>query len=81
MNDSRANLPENCAELIGADRICGGIVDCSSKTWRRWTAAAKTPAPVRIGGKVYWRRSEVLDWIHMGCPTRRKFEALQKSVI
>ena len=35
------------------------------------------PAPVRLMRSIRWRRSEIDLWIDLGCPARRKFEALK----
>lgn len=38
------------------------------RTWWRYVSGRRAPAPVRFGGVVRWRRSEVLAWIAAGCP-------------
>lgn len=50
--------------------LCAGI-----RTVRTWDAAGKIPAPVRIGGRVVWRVSEIHDWLDAGCPDRETWEA------
>jgi len=37
-------------------------------------AAGKLPLPVRVGGCVRWRRSDVELWISLDCPNRERFE-------
>jgi excisionase family DNA binding protein len=32
-------------------------------TLERWVKEGEFPAPTRIGGRLYWLRSEVQDWI------------------
>ena len=34
----------------------------SIRTIERWVAAEQCPAPVRIGGRLLWRREDVLAW-------------------
>ena len=61
--------------LIGrtqAARLCG----ISPASWDRLTAAGKTPASLRLGGRVLWRRSDLDAWIALGLPDRRAFETL-----
>lgn len=63
------------AMLIGridAARLCG----VSPASWDRLTSAQKTPASLRLGGRVLWRRSDLEAWIALGLPDRRAFETL-----
>ena len=60
--------------LVDTDRaaaLCG----VSPASWYRLKAAGKTPAPVRLGGKVLYRISDLELWVSFGCPGRREFEA------
>ena len=54
-----------------AARACG----ISEASWFRLKAAGKTPAPVRLGGKVLYRIEDLKLWVLLGCPPRREFEA------
>jgi hypothetical protein len=54
-----------------AARICG----VSEASWHRLKAAAMTPAPVRLGGKVLYRLSDLRLWTAWGCPPRKEFDA------
>ncbi len=47
----------------------------SPASWYRLKAAAKTPAPVRLGGKVLYRVEDLQLWVSWGCPARHEFEA------
>ena len=63
------------AMLIGridAARLCG----VSPASWDRLTSAGKTPASLRLGGRVLWRRSDLDAWITLGLPDRKTFETL-----
>ncbi len=63
------------AMLIGridAARLCG----VSPASWDRLTSAGKTPASLRLGGRVLWRRSDLDTWIALGLPDRKTFETL-----
>jgi predicted DNA-binding transcriptional regulator AlpA len=53
-----------------AAMLCAGI-----RTVRTWDAAGKLPAPVRIGGRVVWRVSEIRAWLDAGAPDRETWEA------
>lgn len=63
------------AMLIGridAARLCG----VSPASWDRLTSAGKTPASLRLGGRVLWRRSDLDSWVAFGLPDRKTFETL-----
>ncbi len=53
------------------------ICRLSKRSWFRLSAAARIPKAVKIGGSVRWRLSDVEQWLEMGCPNRREFEARQ----
>jgi predicted DNA-binding transcriptional regulator AlpA len=61
--------------LLNADQaaaLCG----VSSATWYRMSSAGRCPAPLRLSaGCVRWRVEELRDWIAVGCPSRREWEA------
>jgi predicted DNA-binding transcriptional regulator AlpA len=44
----------------------------AKRSWWRYVSSGKAPAPVRLGGAVRWRRSELDAWIQAGCPRVRK---------
>ena len=44
-------------------------------TWFRLKSAGKTPAPVRLGGRVLYRVEDLKLWVSLGCPPRKEFEA------
>lgn len=46
----------------------------SKRSWFRFHACGKVPAPIRIGGSVRWRRSDIELWQSMNCPDRKTFE-------
>jgi predicted DNA-binding transcriptional regulator AlpA len=54
-----------------AAAMCG----VSEASWYRLKAAGKTPAPVRLGGKVLYRLADLTLWVSLGCPPRKEFEA------
>lgn len=41
--------------------------------------AGRLPAPVRICRSVRWRKSDILRWIELGCPSRKEFEARKEA--
>jgi len=57
---------------IDAARLSG----VSPASWDRLTAAGKTPSPIKLGGRVLWRRSDLESWVALGCPDRKTFSVL-----
>lgn len=51
--------------------LCAGV-----RTVRTWDAAGKLPAPIRIGGRVVWRVSEIRAWLKAGAPDRKTWAAM-----
>jgi predicted DNA-binding transcriptional regulator AlpA len=44
-------------------------------TWFRLKSAGKTPAPVKLAGRVLYRVEDLRLWVSLGCPSRKEFEA------
>lgn len=40
----------------------------------RLNSSGRIPTPVRIGGSVRWRHSDIEQWIDIDCPDRKTFE-------
>ena len=51
----------------------------SPASWDRLTSAGKNPRPIKLGGRVVWRRSDLEAWIKLGCPDRQTFETLTQD--
>jgi predicted DNA-binding transcriptional regulator AlpA len=49
----------------------------SAASWWRDHAAARIPAPLKLGGRTLWRVQELREWIEAGCPGRQIWEALR----
>jgi predicted DNA-binding transcriptional regulator AlpA len=43
-------------------------------TWFRLKSAGKTPAPVKLAGRVLYRCEDLRLWVSLGCPPRKEFE-------
>ena len=50
----------------------------SKRSWFRLSSCQKIPAPVRIGGSVRWRLSDIELFIKLNCPDRKRFEQLRE---
>jgi predicted DNA-binding transcriptional regulator AlpA len=68
----RATLdPEHLRELLSAAEAAQ-MAGVAKRSWWRYVSSGKAPAPVRLGGVVRWRKSELAEWIAAGCPRVRK---------
>ena len=67
---SEARL-EHLRELLSAAESAE-MAGVAKRSWWRYVSSGKAPAPVRLGGAVRWRRSELAEWIAAGCPRVRK---------
>ena len=63
--------PERLRELLTAAESAK-MAGVAKRSWWRYVSSGKAPAPVRLGGSVRWRRSELAEWISAGCPRVRK---------
>jgi predicted DNA-binding transcriptional regulator AlpA len=54
-----------------AARLCG----LSEATWHRLRSAGQIPEPLKVGGAVLWRTSDLQLWVAWGCPAGREFAA------
>jgi predicted DNA-binding transcriptional regulator AlpA len=62
---------ERLRELLSAAESAE-MAGVAKRSWWRYVSSGKAPAPVRLGGAVRWRRSELAEWIAAGCPRCRK---------
>jgi len=58
-------------ELLSATEAAE-MAGVGKRSWWRYCSSGKAPAPVRLGGNVRWRRSELAEWIAAGCPRVRE---------
>ena len=56
---------------------------CSTgrSTWDRWSAAGLTPAPLKIGGAVFYSRRELAEWCRRGCPPRDQWRPVWAALL
>ena len=47
---------------------------------KRFNANKKVPEPLRIGGSLRWRQSDIELWQSMNCPDRATFETRKREV-
>ncbi len=58
----------------GAATLCG----MSRSAWYKLVSSGKAPRSVKLGALARWRRSELEGWIAAGCPTREKWDAMNR---
>jgi prophage regulatory protein len=66
-------LPHHGVLAIDAHGLAE-ILGLSLRSVRRLDASGKLPKPLRIGGAVRWRLSEITAWMDAGCPDRAEWE-------
>jgi predicted DNA-binding transcriptional regulator AlpA len=54
-----------------AAALCG----IGRATWYRQKAMGRTPAPVKLAGRVLYRIEDLRLWVSLGCPSLKEFEA------
>ena len=55
----------------------GEMLSLSKRQIFRLNSSGKIPAPVRIGGSVRWRQSDIERWVGLECPDRKTFEIMK----
>ena len=59
--------------LLSAEALAD-MLSLSKRQIFRLNVSGKIPAPVRIGGSVRWRRSDIENWLGLDCCDRETFE-------
>src|SRR5260370_6829427 len=54
-----------------AARLCA----IGRATWFRLRSAGKTPAPVKLAGRVLYRVEDLRLWVSLGSPPQKEFES------
>ncbi|KPJ65379.1 MAG: hypothetical protein AMJ43_10860 [Coxiella sp. DG_40] len=65
--------------LTATAKDAAKICRLSKRSWFRLNSCGKVPAPVKIGGSVRWRLSDIKLWLEWNCPDRKTFEAMQQA--
>lgn len=61
-----------------AREYCGGL---ARSTWSDYNQRGIIPEPVKVGGRNFWRRTDLDLWAAWGCPGRDVFKTrLAKSI-
>ena len=73
MNTENKN---HTCQLLDA-KTFGQRLSLSKRQIFRLNSCGKIPAPIRIGGSVRWSEDEIVDWLAVGAPDRRTWEAMK----
>ena len=65
--------PDSRDRLLTAKQLAT-VLAISIRTVWRLDAAGRLPRPIRLGGSVRWRGSEIDRWLRAGCPDRATWE-------
>jgi predicted DNA-binding transcriptional regulator AlpA len=58
-------------DIKGVARMLGR----SERALHRDLGAGTIPAPIKLGRLTKWRVSEIREWVAVGCPNRRTWDA------
>jgi len=65
-----SEVPVAAPSLITVDEVAA-MLQVSQRTVYRFSDIGRIPRPIKLGGSVRWRRSDILAWIEEGCPSAR----------
>lgn len=65
--------------LLLSAKDASGLLGIGRTLFYGLNSSGRLPQPVRLGGRVLWRRSELEDWTVAGCPNREKWEQLKQD--
>ena len=71
--------PQQLTERLLTAKSLGQILSLSKRQIFRLNSCGKLPKPIRIGGSVRWSQSTISQWLAIGAPDRRTFEAIQQT--
>lgn len=74
VTDHQATTGASLEPLLVDTEQAARAVGISSASWYRLRSGGKTPAPVKLGGRVLYRLADLRSWVAMGCPPRKEFE-------
>ena len=54
------------------------MLSISKRQIFRLNSCGKLPSPIRIGGSVRWDESEIIEFLKVGAPDRKTWEAMKE---
>ncbi|MCL4207592.1 MAG: helix-turn-helix domain-containing protein [Pirellulaceae bacterium] len=61
---------ELAAALLDVQNVAA-LLNCSPQHVRRLADSGKMPRPIRLGGLVRWRKTDLESWLDRGAPSCR----------
>jgi len=65
--------------LLLGRKESAALTGISRASWDRLSSAGKNPMPLKLGGRVLWRRSDLDRWVALGLPDRKTFAAIAEK--
>jgi predicted DNA-binding transcriptional regulator AlpA len=65
--------------LLNAEETSGILGISRSNFYALLSAGRIGPAPIHLGKRVLWKRSEIENWVQADCPVRQKWSILKQS--
>ena len=66
--------------LVGGGREAATMIGISPASFYRLRSAGGFgPTPLRLGGRVMFKVSEITEWVNQNCPDARTWQALQAT--
>ena len=75
----KTKVSKESALLVKAKELAEMLSVSPRHIWRM-KAAGKLPKAIEIGHCVRWKLLDITNWLAMGCPSMKEFEANQKAV-
>jgi predicted DNA-binding transcriptional regulator AlpA len=70
----------NSLPLLVSAKTLAVLLSVSEATIWRWDSGGRLPQAVKPSpGVKRWRREEIREWIDVGCPCRKDWEAMKKA--
>lgn len=79
MKTSNANGPQRRDIQLLTVADLAELLAVSVRTIHRLNSSGKIPAPLRVGGQLRFKNSEVAAWIEENCPDRKTWEAMKQN--
>ena len=72
-------MTEQITEKLLTAKSLGQMLSLSKRQIFRMRSAHLICSPVKVGaGAIRWRSSDIEQWISMGCPDQKTFEAMRE---
>jgi predicted DNA-binding transcriptional regulator AlpA len=64
--------------LMMSARAIAAMLGVSIRQVWRLNATGKLPRPIRLGGSVKWKKTEIMKWFDNDCPDRQTWDAMKE---